>query len=220
MRPQRITIRLHKTVDGVTTEIKNAAVTEANNWKWHFVDLPKYENGKGITYTVTEEAVEGYPSQQDGYNFTNTHSTEENAVSGVKTWNDNNDQDGKRPASITINLLANGEKVASKVVTEKDGWKWTFDKLPKFEGGKLITYTITEDAVPSYTAMVAGYDVVNSRGVDTTSISGKKTWVGDEDAVVRRRKASPFTCWQTVSGRPPRPLPPRTAGLGPSTICQ
>ena len=276
MRPQRITIRLHKTVDGVTSEIKNAAVTEANSWKWHFVDLPKYENGKEITYTVTEDAVEGYTSQQDGYSFTNTHSTEENSVSGAKTWNDNNDQDGKRPASITINLLANGkkvasktvtasngwmwaftelpkyeggklitytiteepvanytsvvdgynvtnsyttettsvsgaktwndnndqdgkrpasitinllangEKVASKTVTEKDGWKWTFDKLPKYEGGKLIAYTITENAVSGYTTMVAGYDVVNSRGVDTTSICGKKTWVGDEDAVARR----------------------------------
>ncbi len=118
--------------------------------------------------------------------MTNSYTTETTSVSGAKTWNDNNDQDGKRPTSITINLLANGKKVASKVVTEKDGWKWTFDKLPKYEGGKLIAYTITENAVSGYTTMVAGYDVVNSRGVDTTSISGKKTWVGDEDAVVRR----------------------------------
>ena len=181
MRPQRITIRLHKTVDGVTTEIKNAAVTAANNWKWHFVDLPKYESGKEITYTVTEDAVEGYTTQQDGYNFTNTHGTEETSVSGAKTWNDNNDQDGKRPASITINLLANGEKVASKTVTAADGWKWTFDKLPKYEGGKLIAYTITEDAVANYTSTVDGYNVTNSYTTETTQISGHKIWADDSN---------------------------------------
>ncbi|HDT8141692.1 TPA: Cna B-type domain-containing protein, partial [Enterococcus faecalis] len=37
-------------------------------------------------------------------------------ISGQKTWNDNEDQDGKRPKSITVNLLANGKQVQSKEV--------------------------------------------------------------------------------------------------------
>ncbi|WP_257646468.1 MULTISPECIES: Cna B-type domain-containing protein [Streptococcus] len=39
------------------------------------------------------------------------------SLSGTKTWDDNNNQDGKRPDSITVILLANGTKVASQEVT-------------------------------------------------------------------------------------------------------
>ena len=36
---------------------------------------------------------------------------------------DNNNQDGIRPSSITVNLLANGKKIASKTVTASDNWQ-------------------------------------------------------------------------------------------------
>ena len=68
--------------------------------------LPKYANGKEITYTVTEEAVEGYETSVDGFNITNTYTTETTEVKGSKTWNDADNQDGKRPESITVRLLA------------------------------------------------------------------------------------------------------------------
>ncbi|MCD4894025.1 Cna B-type domain-containing protein, partial [Enterococcus faecalis] len=47
-------------------------------------------------------------------------------ITGTKTWEDQNNQDGLRPDEITVNLLANGEKVASKTVTEADDWKYSF----------------------------------------------------------------------------------------------
>ena len=54
---------------------------------------------------------------------------------------------GKRPTSITINLLANGVQKESKTVTEEDNWSWSFTNLSKYENGTEIIYTITEDAV-------------------------------------------------------------------------
>ena len=39
-------------------------------------------------------------------------------ISGAKTWDDANDQDGLRPDSITIHLMANGVEKAVKTVTE------------------------------------------------------------------------------------------------------
>ena len=137
-------------------------------------------------YSITEDAVTDYSTVVNGFNVTNSYTTEETSVSGSKTWNDNNNQDGKRPASITINLLADGVEVDEKTVTEADGWKWTFDKLPKYANGKAILYTITEDPVVEYTSMVVGYNVVNTRGLEETTISGTKFWVGDEDALARR----------------------------------
>ena len=77
---------------------------EAGNWTYTFKDLPKYANGKEITYTVTEEAVEGYETSVDGFNITNTYTTETTEVKGSKTWNDADNQDGKRPESITVRL--------------------------------------------------------------------------------------------------------------------
>ncbi|EKQ14619.1 collagen-binding A-like protein [Lacticaseibacillus paracasei] len=45
----------------------------SDNWKYSFTNLPEFENGKKITYTVTEDAVAGYTSTVDGYNVTNNH---------------------------------------------------------------------------------------------------------------------------------------------------
>ena len=74
-----------------------------------------------------------------------------------KMWNDADNQDGIRPESITINLLANGIKIATKTVTADDGWAWTFSDLAKYEDGKEIVYTITEDAVAGgYTSQISG----------------------------------------------------------------
>ncbi|WP_251905528.1 Cna B-type domain-containing protein, partial [Lactobacillus paragasseri] len=68
---------------------------------------------------------------------------EKTSVSGTKTWNDNNNQDGIRPSSITVNLLANGRQVASKTVSASDNWQYSFDNLAAYANGQKITYTVT-----------------------------------------------------------------------------
>ena len=37
--------------------------------------------------------------------LTNTHTPELTSITGTKTWKDADNQDGKRPESITVNLL-------------------------------------------------------------------------------------------------------------------
>ncbi|WP_172987329.1 Cna B-type domain-containing protein, partial [Lactobacillus helveticus] len=68
---------------------------------YRFDNLPAYANGKKITYTVTENAGDGYTSTVartvDGYNVTNNHTPATVKVSVTKTWKDNNNQDGIRP---------------------------------------------------------------------------------------------------------------------------
>ncbi|MBQ3155856.1 MAG: Cna B-type domain-containing protein [Clostridia bacterium] len=183
IRPASVTIRLMKTVAGKTTEDRFAVVTAANSWKWHFVDLPKYENGQLITYTITEDAVPGYTAEITGadgrYTVTNTHKPETVEISGAKTWNDADDQDGVRPESITIRLLQDGAEYAVRTVTEKDGWQWTFAELPRFTAGKEHVYTITEDAVAAYTTTVSGSNVINDHITETVEVSGHKVWQDD-----------------------------------------
>ncbi|WP_178085547.1 Cna B-type domain-containing protein, partial [Streptococcus ruminantium] len=176
-RPQSITVNL--LADGKV--IKSQQVTAENDWKYTFTDLPKYANGKEIVYTVEEVKVDGYETKVEGTNITNTHTPETTQVSGTKTWNDNNDQDGKRPKSITVNLLADGKPFKTQKVTAENNWEYTFTDLPKYANGKEIVYTVSEEKVDGYEMKVEGTNITNTHTPETTEVSGTKTWNDNND---------------------------------------
>ena len=178
-----VTVRL--LADGVDTG-KTITLSDSNSWTDTFSGLDKYKaDGTAIVYTVKEEDITNYTSTTTGdattgFTITNTN-TEKVSVSGTKTWNDNNNQDGKRPASITVNLLKNGTKVDSKTVTPdvSGAWTYSFSGLDKYNAdGTEITYTVSEDAVDSYTVTVTGTDIKNSYTPEITSVTVTKAWVG------------------------------------------
>ena len=143
-RPDSITIRL--LANG--TEVANKTVTEDDGWTYEFTGLAKYMNGQEITYTVTEDAVEGYSGSVDGYNVTNAHTPGKTSVAVKKAWNDSNNQDGKRPNSVTVHLLADGEDTGKSVtLTEANNWSASFVDLDQKKNGTDINYTVSEDAV-------------------------------------------------------------------------
>ena len=187
-RPESIIVNL--LANGEIAASQTVKADEAGNWTYTFKDLPKYANGKEITYTVTEEAVEGYETSVDGFNITNTYTTETTEVKGSKTWNDADNQDGKRPESITVRLLANGEEKDSQTVTadENGNWTYSFENLPKYEAGKEIVYTVTEDAVADYTTEITGYDITNSYAPGKTSVTVTKAWADNDDRGGHRPK--------------------------------
>ena len=187
-RPESIIVNL--LANGEIAASQTVIADEAGNWTYTFKDLPKYANGKEITYTVTEEAVEGYETSVDGFNITNTYTTETTEVKGSKTWNDADNQDGKRPESITVRLLANGEEKDSQTVTadENGNWTYSFEKLPKYEAGKEIVYTVTEDAVADYTTEITGYDITNSYAPGKTSVTVTKAWADNDNRGGHRPK--------------------------------
>ena len=110
----------------------------------------------------------------NGFTITNTHVLETTDISGTKTWDDADNQDGMRPQSITVNLLADGQKVAEKQVTEADGWAYSFTGMTKNKAGQAIDYTVTEDAVEGYAATVAGFDITNTHVPGTVDVTVSK----------------------------------------------
>ena len=62
--------------------------------------------------------MKGYKTKIDGTTIVNTYAPEvtKTKISGEKKWEDNDNQDGKRPSSVTINLLA---QVPSRSNTRK-----------------------------------------------------------------------------------------------------
>ena len=180
-RPEKITIYL--LANGKV--INDKEISEADGWKYSFTGLAKYDvNGNEIKYTVDESEVEKYTKQINGYDIVNTYTPPETIdISGTKTWNDEGNKDKTRPEKITIYLLANGKQVDAKEISEKDGWKYSFTGLAKYDDNKQeIKYTVDESEVEKYTKQVNGYDIVNTYTPDnpptpeTVDISGTKTW--------------------------------------------
>ena len=178
VRPDSITVNL--LANGQKVDSKE--ITSADDWSYSFTGLPKNESGKAIKYEVSEETVEGYDVKIDGFNITNTHTPETTEVTGTKTWDDNNNQDGIRPDSVTVNLLADGIPTGQTAEVNADtDWKYEFTDLPVFEVGsvgKKVVYTVTEDAVDGYqrTTPADAFDITNTHTPETTEVTGTKTW--------------------------------------------
>src|SRR5699024_8980360 len=85
-------------------------------------------------------------------------------VTGTKTWVNDHNESEELPASITVNLIANGEEVDSQKVTADDKWKYTFASLDKYdENGEKIKYSVTEDAVDGYEVSYDGNNITNTK---------------------------------------------------------
>ena len=102
----------------------------------------------------------------------------------TKTWNDNNDQDGNRPDSITARLYADGVEVDSHVLTAAEGWSYTFTERPRYQEDNRteIAYSVSEDAVAMYSTVINGYNLVNNYTPEETSRSVAKVWQDNHNA--------------------------------------
>ena len=104
---------------------------------------------------------------------------EKTSVSGQKTWNDNDNHDGKRPSKITVDLLANGVKVASKKVKPDAAgtWAYHFDNLDVVDdAGNVIAYTVSEEPVEGYETTIEGTNITNTHTPEVTEVAVKKIW--------------------------------------------
>ncbi len=141
--------------------------TDSDVWSYSFANLPATTaDGTRIVYTVTETPVPLYESTQDGMNFINRliprEEVEYTSVSGTKHWDDSDNARDVRPASVTIELLRNGEVIDQRTVSEANGWNYSFTNLPTGDGyGTAYTYEIREQMVSGYYTVYEGFDVTN-----------------------------------------------------------
>ena len=177
-RPSSITVNL--LADGTKVDSREIQAAADGTWTAKFEKLAKYKDGKEIKYAVTEESVVGYKSSIDNFTITNSHDPEKINISGTKVWNDNNDQDGKRPTKITVQVLKGEQVVAEVEVSAETDWKFEFKDLPKYEKGKEITYKLKEVSVEHYTTEVTGkdgkYTITNTHTPAKINVKGQKIW--------------------------------------------
>ncbi len=218
-RPEEITLRLYANgkpaVDENGDEITVIIKADANgNWKYTFKDLPEYENGEKITYTVIENTIADYTpdySQKETeaetedendritWTITNDHTPGQTSLYVYKLWTDGDNQDGVRPPQITVNLLADGEPAKDEegtaitgVLSEENSWEYSFTGLAEYADGEPIEYTVEEivpDGYESTVTCVEHSNVViidNTHTPDTVDVKGTKTWDDGDDRDVNR----------------------------------
>ncbi|PFJ08244.1 hypothetical protein COI88_00400 [Bacillus cereus] len=144
-------------------------VTAGTNWNYEFEKLQAYDaNGVAYIYTVKEQPVDGYKSEVKGYDITNTK-VGETKVEGTKTWKDDNATD--RPKTIKVDLLQNGQVIATQEVSEASDWKYAFKDLAAYDvEGKAYKYEVKEQPVDGYKSEVKGYDITNTKIKDGTVV--------------------------------------------------
>ena len=206
-RPTSVTVKL--LADGQDTG-KTLELTEANGWAGSFKDLDADKGGTPIQYTVVEVTVAGYTSKvtgdaASGFTITNSYLPETVEVKATKNWDDANNQDGKRPTKITINLLADGQKVDSKEVQEAADGTWTveFTKLAKYKDGKEIKYTVTEEAVAEYETTITDFTITNKYAPKEIDYKVTKVWKDANNQDGKRPESVTVQLFKSVDGSKP-----------------
>ncbi|MCC3173136.1 LPXTG-anchored SHIRT domain periscope protein [Streptococcus sanguinis] len=131
----------------VKTEVKTADGT------WSFQSYDKNEatiNGADVHFVGTW-----------------TFAADSTTLTGSVIWIDNDNGSGRRPQSVLVHLLADGQDTGISVtVDEAMGWKYSFENLPRFKDGKEIVYSVREDEVEGYSNQAEGMNVTNRLLVD------------------------------------------------------
>ena len=185
-RPASVTARLY--ADGV--EVDSHVLTAAENWQFTFAEKPRYQedNKTEIVYTVGEDAVAMYAATVNGYNIVNDYQPEVTSVSVSKVWDDNNNEQNLRPASIAMSL-SDGQKVVKVVVlNEANGWTATVNNLPTVVNGQNAQYAWKEQQVLSYSL-----EGVTQQG--NLMVFTNKVWERPENPTAGRRPRTRGNTW-------------------------
>ena len=147
-RPGSVTV--HLLADGV--EVASAQLSEQNNWQTVFTGLPRLTaERKKIVYTITEDPVEWYEAEINGYNIRNNYRPELTSMSVRKVWDDDDNAQKIRPRSIIMTLTNNVTTQKWIVELNRDNnWSATVENLPTRINGQPVTYTWTEPVVAGY----------------------------------------------------------------------
>ena len=171
-----------------TTKVGSVTLDDSNNWTDSISNLPVYENGVQITYEWKEQVPANY---EESYSVSGTTTTVTNTfdISSEKTeatvkkvWDDNDNQDGKRPTEVTVRLLRNGTAIGSDILlNDANNWEYKVETLDKLDAsGNAYTYSWEEDAVTGYSASesVSGTvtTITNKHVSETKILTVEKIW--------------------------------------------
>ena len=223
-------------------DITEADEAVAGTMSW--TNLPMYYNGSKVKYTITETAPNGYTVSYDAnenlelsdtatttVNATNTYDALKTKVTVNKVWEDEENQDGKRPTSVEVKLykvVGNARTLVDTKTVSGDTWTYEWTELPVKENGTTIKYYVVETPVTDYTIKANsdnGYDkrkdavagdtgtftITNVHEIEKADIKVVKVWDDNNDqdgkrslvnaSVQLESKAANETDWTAIDGK-------------------
>lgn len=197
-RPSTVNLQLYANGRRVEDAEGRLSISgSGNTWTYTFADFQKYytddagNKGREIRYTL--EATPTNPGELDEYsiayhNYTVILSHRKDTVSRSVhvEWQDSNNQDGKRPVSMMVQLYADNVPLEGKVVllSNANNWTHTWDDLAKYaEVGREVVYSArVSSTLVDYTAKSTGMTIEMTYVPSSTSISAFVTWTDENDA--------------------------------------
>ena len=245
-RPQSLTVTLQRTAaldpTSASAQWENVlcdgqplqwTLTAETGWRSDVLDnLPACDSqGQAYTYRLAEGAIPGYSldtastswnADKSSYTLVNTLRT--TSLTVQKSWNDQDNLYGTRPAGLTVTLqrtadadpagstarwedvYADGIRVTA-VLNDSNGWQHVFPDLPSFNSqGLAYTYRATEDEIPGYRLDAArtswstdrtSYTLVND--LQTTSLTARKIWDDQENLYGTRPAGLTVTLQRSIA---------------------
>ncbi len=146
-RPESVKVDL--IADGET--VSTAEITADGLWKHIFEKI-----SSGEEFSVEQDTVDGYTTAysgnaKEGFVITNTRIPEVKDVTVEIVWDDNGNEDGKRPENVTVQIISDGKIVGTATVSEENGWKHTFENMDADS-----EYTVIQNTVDGYTTSYSG----------------------------------------------------------------
>ncbi len=118
---------VYRTYTLVEGDVSNTDYT----WSHTFTDLPTMAGGEAVTYTIGVSQMPNYVSQVEGNTITLTNVAD---YPILVRWDDESNNDGKRPQSVTLELYADGTRMDTSLELTGDAsgdtWRGVFEKLP------------------------------------------------------------------------------------------
>lgn len=131
-------------------------------------------------------------------------------ISVAVKWDDCANKDGIRPEQIRVRLYANGAETGEELVLEwKNGFRGTFEGMPRFKDGVRRSYSIVENKIEGYTGTICGSD---SEGYTITNIHKLLPEGRSGQEEIDRQKAEREAVVETVvTTKVSRSMPMRTS---------
>lgn len=149
--PGSVTVRLF----GGSDEVGSITLSNDNEWKGTFRDLPLYDEGwQPISYVVREDEVAHFTakvtgSETVGFTVTNTLVGPNYTNVGVrKVWTGEGAADAL-PDELVVHVVGTDGSDRPVTLTRAGHWQAIVDALPQLDSaGEWITYTLDERDVP------------------------------------------------------------------------
>ena len=237
VRPDSVTLRLYANGEVVRT----GTASKDGGWKFDLGTFPRYKDGELLAYQLVEDEIvvdetvmaNGYSNGVEeiggdkgainGYMVTNSHELTTTMFYGRIEWDDNDNSRGKRPESVNIRWLKNGEVISEEAVTEGEDGVWEFgleltnaelreiaetqDALAvKYQNGemtdeeftaameKTITYALQQDYIDEYKTTVTLKSGTDPESGEKTTYYQIVNKYGKHEHVLTPTQAKAATC--------------------------